>query len=203
MGGDGIGPMAGPAYRFDRRSPSRFKWPRYYNGVPLFYEWSRDYIKEFRLNRPNGRTLEDIRHVPVPVDNPMDMEFGPDGALYVLEYGDGFFSENPEAQLARIDFVRGNYTPVPVVTADVTQGLAPVTVNFTSAGTTDPDGDPIAYDVGLQRGRRGRLHGAEPDVHVHRERRVRRDAAGDRPYRPLGGRFASRSSSATWRRWSS
>jgi cytochrome c len=145
MGGDGIAPMAGPAYQFNRRSPSRVKWPQYYHGVPLFYEWSRDYIKEFRLNRPNGRTLEDIRHVPVPVDNPMDMEFGPDGALYVLEYGDGFFSENPEAQLARIDFVRGNYTPVPVVTADVTQGLAPVTVNFSSAGTMDPDGDPIAY----------------------------------------------------------
>ena len=45
-------------------------------------------------------------------DNPMDMEFGPDGALYILEYGDGYFAENPEAQLARIDFVRGNRTPI-------------------------------------------------------------------------------------------
>ena len=35
----------------------------------------------------------------------MDIEFGPDGALYVLEYGDGYFAENPDAQLARIDFV--------------------------------------------------------------------------------------------------
>ena len=48
-------------------------------------------------------------------DNPMDMEFGPDGALYVLEYGDGYFAENPDAQLARIDFVRGNRTPIPVM----------------------------------------------------------------------------------------
>jgi hypothetical protein len=144
-GGNGIGPMGGPAYDFNRRSPSRIKWPQYYDGVPLFYEWTRDYIKEFRLNRPNGTRLEDIRHVPAFVDNPMDMEFGPDGALYVLEYGDGFFSENPEAQLARIDFVRGNYTPVPQVAADVTVGLAPLTVHFSSAGTSDPDGDPIAY----------------------------------------------------------
>ena len=37
----------------------------------------------------------------------MDMEFGPDGSLYTLEYGDGFFVEKPEAQLARTDFVRG------------------------------------------------------------------------------------------------
>jgi hypothetical protein len=33
------------------------------------------------------------------------MEFGPDGALYVLEYGDGYFRANPEAQLARIEYV--------------------------------------------------------------------------------------------------
>ena len=42
----------------------------------------------------------------------MDMEFGPDGALYVLEYGDGYFAENPDAQLAKINFVRGNRTPI-------------------------------------------------------------------------------------------
>jgi cytochrome c len=75
----------------------------------------------------------------------MDMEWGPDGALYVLEYGDGFFSENPEAQLARIDFVRGNRTPVPQVSATPTVGLAPLTVSFSSAGTADPDGDPFVY----------------------------------------------------------
>jgi glucose/arabinose dehydrogenase len=144
-GGDGIGPMAGPAYDYSRRNPSRVRWPQYYDGVPLFYEWTRDYIKEFGLNRPHGTRLRDIRHVPAFVDNPMDMEFGPDGALYVLEYGDGYFSENPEAQLARIDFVRGNHTPVPVVAADVTTGLAPMTVGFSSAGTADPDGDAIAY----------------------------------------------------------
>ena len=40
MGGDGIGPPAGPAYQFNAKSRSRFKWPRYYHGVPRFYEWT-------------------------------------------------------------------------------------------------------------------------------------------------------------------
>jgi hypothetical protein len=40
----------------------------------------------------------------IPVDNPIDMEFGPDGALYVLEYGDGYYIANPEAQLSRIEY---------------------------------------------------------------------------------------------------
>jgi cytochrome c len=147
LGTGGIGPMGGPAYDFDSENRSVFRWPSYYNGVPLFYEWTRDYVKEFRLNRPNGTRLDEIRPVPLDgmVDNPMDMEFGPDGAMYLLNYGDGFFSENPDADLARIDFVRGNRTPEVKVSATPSAGRAPLTVAFSSAGTNDPDGDPIAY----------------------------------------------------------
>ncbi|HVQ94325.1 MAG TPA: PQQ-dependent sugar dehydrogenase [Mycobacteriales bacterium] len=145
LGEGGVGPMGGPAYHFDARSTSRVKWPAYYDGAALFYEWTRDYVKEFRLDR-RGR-LTDIRPVlpSFVFDNPMDMEFGPDGALYVLEYGDGFFSENPGAQLARIDYVRGNRTPVPAMSASPTTGLTPLTVAFSSAGTADADGDPLSY----------------------------------------------------------
>ncbi|MEV4544835.1 PQQ-dependent sugar dehydrogenase [Micromonospora echinaurantiaca] len=145
LGTGGIGPMAGPAYDYDGRSTSRVKWPAYYDAVPLFYEWTRDYVKEFRLDRAGE--VADIRPV-VPslvVDNPMDLEFGPDGALYVLEYGDGYFAENPDAQLSRIDFVRGNRTPIPKISADPTAGQAPLTVTFSSAGTVDPDGDRLRY----------------------------------------------------------
>jgi cytochrome c len=99
----------------------------------------------------------------------MDMEFGPDGALYVLEYGDGFFSENPDAQLARIDVVRGNYTPVPQVAATPTTDLAPLTVTFSSAGTTDPDGDPEGH-------RQHRPLGGRVGGHHHRQHRTGRGA---------------------------
>jgi PKD repeat protein len=75
----------------------------------------------------------------------MDMEFGPDGALYVLEYGDGYFAENPDAQLARIDYAPGNRTPIVKVAATPTSGQAPLTVAFSSAGTVDPDGDRLSY----------------------------------------------------------
>ncbi|MFF5218010.1 PQQ-dependent sugar dehydrogenase [Micromonospora sp. NPDC000442] len=151
LGTGGIGPMAGPAYRFDRattRGRNPVAWPAYYDGKPLFYEWTRDYVKAFQLDR-RGK-LDGIEPVlpSVVFDNPMDLEFGPDGALYVLEYGDGFFSENPEAQLARIDHVGrgGNRSPIPAVSASQTAGLAPLTVEFSSAGSTDPDGDRLRYE---------------------------------------------------------
>ena len=120
--GNGIGPMGGPAMQFDSQIVSPFRWPREFNGQPLFYEWTRDIAKVFELNRPNGNRLVDIHPLfggaatPTPnvvLDNPMDMEFGPDNALYKLEYGTGYFAELPAAQLARIDYVRGGqYTPV-------------------------------------------------------------------------------------------
>ncbi|WP_210649830.1 PQQ-dependent sugar dehydrogenase [Nocardioides sp. SYSU D00065] len=140
----GIGPMAGPAYQYDRkdtRGRNAVAWPKRYDNTPLFYEWTRDYIKGFHVNG-NRVAIEDV--VPgIVTDNPIDMEFGPDGALYVLEYGDGYFAENPDAQLSRIDFVGtgGNRSPVPKIEATPAAGRAPLTVEFSSKGTTDPDGD--------------------------------------------------------------
>jgi glucose/arabinose dehydrogenase len=145
LGEGGIGPMAGPAYDYSSRSRSRVKWPEYYEGKPLFYEWTRDYVKAFTVDRRGDVSRIEPVLPSFVFDNPMDMEFGPDGALYILEYGDGFFSENPDAQLARIDFVRGNRTPIPKISATPLAGLAPLTVTFSSAGTSDPDGDPLRY----------------------------------------------------------
>jgi cytochrome c len=146
----GIGPMAGPAYDRDPAKASPPAWPAYYDGVPLFYEWTRDYIKEFRLDEAGE--LAAIRPVlptlaSPTLDNGMDLEFGPEGALYTLEYGDGFFSENPDAQLARIDYIgpNGNHAPKVQVSANPTKGLPRLTVSFSSAGTSDPDGDQLQY----------------------------------------------------------
>jgi len=36
--------------------------------------------------------------------NCIDMEVGPDGKLYLLEYGTGWFQKNPDAGLSRIDY---------------------------------------------------------------------------------------------------
>jgi cytochrome c len=151
----GIGPMAGPAYQFDRktthgRNPTA--WPEYYDNVPLFYEWTRDYIKEFRLDASRTEVV-DINDVLASFDlqNPMDIEFGPEGSLYVLNYGNGFFGQNqPGAELVRIDYLGnkqkpGNFAPTVSIEADTTNGLAPLTVHFTST-VSDPEGQRLRYE---------------------------------------------------------
>jgi len=149
LGTGGIGPMAGPAYVYDAKVANKRNstaWPAYYDNVPLFYEWTRDYIKAFFTKGGDLTRIEDVL-ATFDFDNPIDIEFGPDGSLYVLEYGDGFFGKNlPGAELARLDYVGagGNRTPTVTVSASDTEGPAPLSVQFT-ADVSDPDGDRLRY----------------------------------------------------------
>ena len=79
-------------------------------------------------------------------EKPMDMQFAKDGSLYVLEYGTFWRANNDDSGLYRIVFSEGNRKPEVKISADQTQGAAPLTVNFSSAGTQDPDtDDKITY----------------------------------------------------------
>ena len=69
----------------------------------------------------------------------MDMQFGPDGTFYLLTYGDGFFAANPDAGIYRFDYVKGQRAPQAVLGATPTDGQAPLTVQFSSEGSRDPD----------------------------------------------------------------
>ena len=128
------------------KKPGSTAWPQSYDNVPLFYEWTRDYIKAFFTEGGDLVRIEDVL-ATFDIDNPMDIEFGPDGSLYVLEYGDGFFGKNlPGAELARVDYLgtRGNRSPAVTAQADVTEGSAPLTVHFTAAAS-DPEGTRLRY----------------------------------------------------------
>ena len=69
---------------------------------------------------------------------PVYLTKGPDGNLYYVEIG--------LQQVKRIRYVgNGNEPPVAKAAANPTYGMAPLTVNFSSAGTSDPDGDTLTY----------------------------------------------------------
>jgi cytochrome c len=145
MGNGGEAPMAFPVYHYDANNPSATKFPQYFDKTPFFGEWSRNTMHEFRLDS-SGNLLKINGFLSnLQFKSPMDMKFGPDGSMYLLEWGVGFGRDNPDSALYRIDYTSGNRAPVARATATPSSGTSPLTVNFSSAGSSDPDGTALTY----------------------------------------------------------
>jgi PKD repeat protein len=75
------------------------------------------------------------------------MQWGSDGAFYLLTYGDSFFGINADAGMYKWEYVKGTRAPKAVLTTDRTDGPLPLTVQFSSVGSLDPDpGDSISFE---------------------------------------------------------
>ncbi|MGV9580819.1 PQQ-dependent sugar dehydrogenase [Streptomyces sp. NPDC003509] len=136
-------PMGGPVYRYDAASTSPVKFPESFDGDFFAGEFGRKWIK--RIEQAGDGTVQSVNAFPWQGTQVMDMAFGPDGALYVLDYGTGYFNGDENSAVYRIENVTGGRSPLAQVSADRTSGTSPLTVRFSSAGTSDPDGDPLTY----------------------------------------------------------
>ncbi|MEO5995864.1 MAG: PQQ-dependent sugar dehydrogenase [Chitinophagaceae bacterium] len=136
----------GPFYhRADFKNPKR-PFPAYYEGKWFVTDWARGWINVISVD-DNGTYKSMERFLPNEVlRGPIDMDFGPDGDLYILEYGNGYFTDNPEAQLVKIEYNAGNRKPVVQVSSDKKGGALPFTVQLSSAGTADYDQDKLRFE---------------------------------------------------------
>ncbi|MFF0726059.1 PQQ-dependent sugar dehydrogenase [Streptomyces sp. NPDC004134] len=137
-------PMGGPVYRRDEVADgSAVAFPAEYEGDFFAGEFGRKWIK--RIEQGDDGTVSAINDFPWSGTQVMDMDFGPDGALYVLDYGTGYFGGDENSALYRIENMTGGASPVAEASADKTSGQAPLAVQFSSAGTTDPDSTELTY----------------------------------------------------------
>jgi cytochrome c len=97
--------MVGPTYRFNASLTSANKLPAYYDGKTFFYDYEREWIKLLTLTTDNKVGKIEPLMTDIPWSGLLDMEIGPDGAIYVIEYGHGFYTANPSAKISRIDYV--------------------------------------------------------------------------------------------------
>ncbi|MGL1886145.1 MAG: ThuA domain-containing protein [Reichenbachiella sp.] len=145
LGSGGRTAMAGPVFYRDMFSKAQRPFPDYYDGKLLIYEWMRGWIIAVTMDE-NGDYQEMERFMPsYKFSNPMDMEFGPDGDLYMLEYGTGWFQQNDNARLIKIEFNEGNRKPVINMMASKPKGAIPLNIDFSSEGTMDFDSDELTY----------------------------------------------------------
>jgi PKD repeat protein/glucose/arabinose dehydrogenase len=157
--GGGVGPHTTAVYEYDRHGDDPTRLPPYFDGALFFGEFTRDYLREIRLDAQDRvfkiNSALDCGGVRTPAsqrfgfecDSPMDAQFDEDGHFYLLAYGDGFFQANADAGLYRWDYVKGQRAPIAELSATPTSGQAPLVVQFSSEGSRDPDpADSIAFE---------------------------------------------------------
>jgi len=111
-------------------------FPDSYDGAVFFADYSRDCIWVMfpgtggLPNAGNRATFQD------PAANPVDLQVGPDGALYYADFDGG--------TIRRIAY-SVNQPPIASVSGTPSNGPAPLTVNFDGSGSSDPEGGPLTY----------------------------------------------------------
>lgn len=144
LGKGGRCAMAGPVY-YVGDYPEKTRFPEYYNGKLFIYDWIRNWIMAVTMDKEgNLQTIEPFME-HTKFHNISDMEAGPDGQLYIVEYGEGWFSKNANAELSVISYNGGNRAPEAHLKVKPSSGSLPLKVDVSAAGSLDPDGDALSY----------------------------------------------------------
>ena len=121
-------------------------FPETYDGKLFIAEWMRDWVNVVSFDESGALSTIDPFLPNETFSHPIELEFGPDGALYMLEYGPFWFAQHQDAKLVRIEYVRGNRPPIARISADQTVGAAPLTVQFSAEDSYDLDEeDQLTY----------------------------------------------------------
>lgn len=118
----------GPVYRGDM-------FPAEYNGAYFFGDYAKGFIKYISLDA-NGNSTG-VHDFDLNAGSVVDLKVAPDGSMYYITYWPGI--------LYRLTYTTGNHKPTANATADNEKGVEPFTVHFSSAGSSDPDGDPLTF----------------------------------------------------------
>jgi glucose/arabinose dehydrogenase len=126
--GESSAVTGGPIYRGQMFPPE-------YQGDLFFGDYARGFIRNADL-APDG-SISAVHTFDDQAGSVVDLKVAPDGSLYYITYWPG--------ALYRVSYNTESHQPIAKATADVTKGIEPLTVNFSSAGSRDPDDDPVSF----------------------------------------------------------
>jgi cytochrome c len=147
LGQGGRSAMAGEFYRFRPQASPANQLPAYYDNGLFVFDWMRNWVKVLRFDaNENYVRTEDFLPVTGDFRRPIDLAFGKDGVMYMLEYGSIYGIDNADARLVKLEYNPGNRAPIAKASISDSIGLAPLKVTFSSKGTRDYDeNDKISY----------------------------------------------------------
>ena len=111
LGQGGRNALVAGVYRQPVDASGSQPFPAYFEGRLFISDFMRDWIKVVDFDAGGG-----VRQIaPFMPDEEfagiLDLAFGDDGSLYILEYGRGWFAGNPEAGLSRLRYVGPGQPP--------------------------------------------------------------------------------------------
>ncbi|MBL7818672.1 MAG: RICIN domain-containing protein [Saprospiraceae bacterium] len=111
----------------------------FYQNSYFFADFGQNWIKNVTLHNTGDHWIHEVREF-APTNYAkgiVDLEQNPlDNSIFYVNINTGTIQKLS---------LGGNRPPVAVLTADKLSGTSPLTVNFSSAGSSDPDGNPITY----------------------------------------------------------
>jgi hypothetical protein len=117
--------------------PANSAYPAQYGNSLFIGDYAQMWVKRLVLNA-SGTAMVSVEDFVPDTVWPVEIITGPDGNIYYLDIVFG--------SLNRITHTSGNRKPAVNISANKNSGATPLNVNFSSAGTADPDGDLISYD---------------------------------------------------------
>jgi glucose/arabinose dehydrogenase/regulation of enolase protein 1 (concanavalin A-like superfamily) len=110
--------------------------PEQYQDSFFYADYTLGFIRYLKLSSDFGSVLSD-NAFDTEAGTPVQLSQAPDGSMWQLNIFPG--------ELYRWTASGGNQAPVAKVAASPTDGLAPLDVSFSSAGSHDPEGAPLTY----------------------------------------------------------
>ena len=106
-------------------------FPNSYNGALFFADYSRDCMWAIRAGAGGLPDVAQLQAFNPGAANPVDLEISPSGELFYVNFDGG--------QVRRIVYTTGNQAPNAVATATPSNGPAPLDVQLSASGSSDPD----------------------------------------------------------------
>jgi cytochrome c len=148
LGQGGRCAMGGPVYHYNASLTNPGRIPQYYDKALFVYDWMRNWVMAIRLDeQQNFKRIEPFMPATGDFRRPVDMEIGPDGVMYLLEYGSVYGIDNEDARLVRVDFNSGNRAPIAKIGVSDSVGVSPLTVTLNRKASRDYDEeDKVQYE---------------------------------------------------------
>ena len=127
------------------------QYPSSFRGSFFYADYGQNWIKRLTFDA-SGNVTGSVNFEPAngaadgPYGDIVYLTEGPDGAIYYVDLG---YSDDSGqfgvSKIRRIRYVQSNQTPVSIAAGNPTTGTAPLDVTFSSAGSSDPEGQPLTY----------------------------------------------------------